>query len=64
MTSLAAGEDGDDDERLNGSDKEFRHEGVSYLDYKQMEMDRVLTAFLPRLWWDGQTQRHLPRRAT
>ena len=39
---------------LNRLDKEFRHEGVSYLDYKQVEMDRVLTAFLPRLWWDGQ----------
>ena len=39
---------------LSRLDKEFRHEGVSYLDYKQVEMDRVLTAFLPRLWWDGQ----------
>ena len=39
---------------LNRIDKEFRHEGVSYLDYKQVEMDRVLTAFLPRLWWGGQ----------
>jgi len=42
---------------LNRIDKEFRHEGVSYLDYKQVEMDRVLTAFLPRLWWDGQPSR-------
>jgi hypothetical protein len=39
---------------LDRRDKEFRHEGVSYLDYKQVEMDRVLTAFLPRLWWDGR----------
>lgn len=39
---------------LDRRDKEFRHEGVSYLDYKQVEMDRVLTAFLPRLWWDGK----------
>ena len=39
---------------LNRLDKEFRHEGISYLDYKQVEMDRVLTAFLPRLWWGGQ----------
>lgn len=38
---------------LNRMDKEFRHEGISYLDYKQIEMDRVLTAFLPRLWWGG-----------
>lgn len=42
---------------LSRIDKEFRHEGVSYLDYKQVEMDRVLTAFLPRLWWDGQPSR-------
>src|ERR1700761_1745895 len=42
---------------LSRIDKEFRHEGVSYLDYKQVEMDRVLTAFLPRLWWDGQASR-------
>lgn len=39
--------------RLNRKDKEFRHEGISYLDYKQVEMDRILTALLPRLWWDG-----------
>jgi hypothetical protein len=39
---------------LDRRDKEFRYEGVSYLDYKQVEMDRVLTALLPRLWWDGR----------
>ena len=39
--------------RLNRKDKEFRHENISYVDYKQVEMDRVLTALLPRLWWDG-----------
>jgi hypothetical protein len=39
---------------LDRRDKEFRHQAVSYLDYKQVEMDRVLTAFLPRLWWDGR----------
>ena len=39
---------------LNRLDREFRHEGISYLDYKQLEMDRVLTALLPRLWWGGQ----------
>lgn len=38
---------------LQAKDKEFRHPGVSYMDYKQIEMDRVLTAFLSRLWWDG-----------
>ena len=40
---------------LDHADKDFRHEGVSYLDYKQVEMDRVLTAFLARLWWGGQS---------
>lgn len=39
---------------LDRRDKEFRYQGISYLDYKQVEMDRVLTAFLPRLWWDGR----------
>ena len=38
---------------LHKDDKEFRHPGVSYLDYKQLDMDRVLTALLPRLWWRG-----------
>lgn len=39
---------------LQRVDMEFRHQGISYLDFKQLEMDRVLTAFLPRLWWDGK----------
>lgn len=38
---------------LGTGDKEFRHAGVSYLDYKQVEMDRVLSAFLARLRHDG-----------
>lgn len=38
---------------LHKDDREFRYPGVSYLDYKQLDMDRVLTAFLPRLWWQG-----------
>lgn len=38
---------------LSRQDKEFRHPGISYLDYKQIDMDRVLTGFLPRLWWRG-----------
>jgi hypothetical protein len=40
---------------LHRADKEFRHPGVSYLDYKQIDMDRVLTGFLPRLWWRGSS---------
>jgi len=39
---------------LNRLDKDFRHEGISYIDFKQLEMDRVLTALLPRLWWEGR----------
>ncbi|WBC10510.1 hypothetical protein [Micromonospora sp. WMMA1947] len=38
---------------LHKDDKEFRHPAVSYLDYKQLDMDRVLTALLPRLRWKG-----------
>ncbi len=38
---------------LHRNDKEFRHPGISYLDYKQIDMDRVLTGFLARLWWKG-----------
>jgi hypothetical protein len=40
---------------MHREDKEFRHPGVSYLDYKQLEMDRVLTGLLPRLWFHGQS---------
>lgn len=39
---------------LNRIDKDFRYEGISYIDFKQLEMDRVLTGLLPRLWWDGR----------
>jgi hypothetical protein len=31
----------------------FHHPGVSRLDYKTLHMDRVLTAFLARLWHRG-----------
>ncbi|MDT0468734.1 methylation-associated defense system protein MAD7 [Streptomyces gibsoniae] len=40
-----------------GKDREFRHPGISYLDYKALEMDRVLTAFLARLWHRGLPSR-------
>lgn len=39
---------------LSRLDRDFRHEGISYIDFKQLEMDRVLTGLLPRLWWDGR----------
>lgn len=38
-------------------DREFRHPGVSYLEFKQLDMDRVLTAFLARLWYGGLPSR-------
>lgn len=38
---------------LHKDDREFRYPAISYLDYKQLDMDRVLTALLPRLWWKG-----------
>ncbi|SDT60868.1 methylation-associated defense system protein MAD7 [Actinoplanes derwentensis] len=38
---------------LQRQDREFRHPGVSFLDYKQLDMDRVLTGLLPRLWFGG-----------
>ena len=38
---------------LHSQDREFRHPGVSFLDYKQLDMDRVLTGLLPRLWFRG-----------
>lgn len=47
---------------LRKRDSEFRHLGVSYLDFKRVEMDRVLTGFLMRVNHNGQpsrlTQRH------
>ncbi|MFJ7210734.1 hypothetical protein [Amycolatopsis sp. NPDC098790] len=38
---------------LRRNDKEFRHAAVSYVDYKQLDMDRVLTGLLGRLWFKG-----------
>ena len=46
---------------LDRTDKDFRHEGISYLDYKQVEMDRVLTAFLRPPVVGRAAQRDLPR---
>jgi hypothetical protein len=42
---------------LGTRDREFRHPGISYIDFKQLEMDRVLTAFLARLWHAGLPSR-------
>ncbi|MCE0447420.1 hypothetical protein LT493_34005 [Streptomyces tricolor] len=41
-------------------DTEFKHLGVSYLDFKRVQMDRVLTGFLMRLNHKGPHQPHGP----
>lgn len=47
---------------LDGKDRAFRCDAISRIDYKTLTMDRVLTAFLARLWHGGVTSR--VRRAT
>lgn len=42
---------------ISPKDGDFRHPGLSYLDFKQVDMDRVLTAFLARLNHDGKPSR-------
>jgi hypothetical protein len=42
---------------LTKTDREFRLPKVSYLDFKQVEMDRVLTAFFQRVKWKGYPSR-------
>jgi hypothetical protein len=42
---------------LKKIDKEFRHAPISYIDFKQLEMDRVLTSFLARLEHKGYHSR-------
>lgn len=42
---------------LSKRDTEFRLPRITYLDYKQLEMDRVLTAFLARLTHNGLSSR-------
>lgn len=46
---------------IKGRDKEFRIPKVSYLDFKHIEMDRVLTMLFPRLKYDGFASRRPPR---
>ncbi len=46
---------------IKGRDKEFRTPKVSYLDFKHIEMDRVLTMLCPRLKYDGYASRRPPR---
>ena len=42
---------------LQTRDREFRHPRISYLDFKLLEMDRVLTSFLARVWHNGYPSR-------
>jgi len=42
---------------LSKRDREFRLAKISYLDFKQLEMDRVLTAFFARLAHNGYPSR-------
>ncbi|MGR5433206.1 methylation-associated defense system protein MAD7 [Vibrio owensii] len=42
---------------LSKRDKEFRLTRITYVDFKHLEMDRVLTAFFARLYHDGYTSR-------
>jgi len=46
---------------IKGRDREFRTPKVSYLDFKHIEMDRVLTMLFPRLKYDGYASRRPPR---
>ncbi|MBF0212269.1 MAG: hypothetical protein HQM00_01755 [Magnetococcales bacterium] len=46
---------------IKGRDKEFRTPRISYLDFKHIEMDRVLTMLFPRLKYDGYGSRRPPR---
>ena len=46
---------------IKGRDKEFRTPKVTYIDFKHIEMDRVLTMLFPRLKYDGYGSRRPPR---
>ena len=47
---------------LRRRDSELRHLGVSYLDFKRIEMDRVLTGFLMRVNHRGQPSKMAQRK--
>jgi hypothetical protein len=46
---------------VKGRDKEFRTPKTTYIDFKHVEMDRVLTMLFPRLKYDGYASRRPPR---
>lgn len=46
---------------IKGRDKEFRTPKTTYVDFKHIEMDRVLTMLFPRLKFRGYASRKPPR---
>ena len=42
---------------IQSRDREFRFPRISYLDFKFLEMDRVLTSFFARVWHNGYPSR-------
>ena len=47
---------------IKGRDREFRLKKLSYLDFKRLNMDRVLTMLFPRLRFGGYGTRRPPRK--
>ena len=47
---------------IKGRDREFRIKKLSYVDFKPLNMDRVLTMLFPRLRFDGYGTRRPPRK--
>lgn len=46
---------------IKGRDKEFRTPKTTYVDFKHIEMDRVLIMLFPRLKYEGYASRRPPR---
>ena len=47
---------------IKGKDREFRLRKLSYIDFKPVNMDRVLTMLFPRLRFGGYGTRRPPRK--
>lgn len=47
---------------IKGRDREFRLKKLSYIDFKPLNMDRVLTMLFPRLRFSGYGTRRPPRK--
>lgn len=47
---------------IKSKDREFGLARLSYVDFKHLEMDRVLTMLFPRLKYDGYASRREPRK--